>query len=40
MVTSVLIRGNDRNIFTNVYTAPHLTHECEVGHEELSEGNT
>ena len=40
MVTSVPIRGNNRNIFTNVNTAPHLTHDREVGHEAVSEGNT
>ena len=39
VVTSVPIRGNDRNISTNVNTSPHPTHDHEVGHEEVSEGN-
>ena len=39
VVTSVPIRGNDRNMFTNVNTAPHLTHDREVGHEAISDGN-
>ena len=38
-VTSVPILENDRNIFTNLNTAPHLTHDREVGHEAVSEGN-
>ena len=39
VVTYVPIRGNDRNIFTNVNTVPHLTHDCEFGHESILEGN-
>ena len=38
-MTSVPIRGNDLNILTNVNTAQHLTHDCEFGHEAVSEGN-
>ena len=38
-MTSVPIHGNDRNIFTNVNTAPHLTHDCEVVHEAVSKVN-
>ena len=39
VVTSVSIRGNDTNIFTSVNTAPHITHDCEVVHEAVLEGN-
>ena len=39
MVTSVPIRGNDRNIFTNVNTVLHLIHDHEVGNEAVSEVN-
>ena len=39
LVTSVPIRGNDWNIFTNVNAAPHLTHDCEFGHEVALEDN-
>ena len=39
MVTSHPIRGNVRNIFTNVNTSPHLTHDNEVGHEAVLESN-
>ena len=39
LVTTVTIRGNDTNIFTNVNTAPHFTHDLKVGHEAVSEGN-
>ena len=39
MVTPVPIRGNERNIFTNVNTTPHITHDFEVVDEAVSEGN-
>ena len=38
-MTFVSIRGNDCNIFTNMNSAPHLTHDCEFGHEAVSEVN-
>ena len=38
MVTSVPIRGNDRNISRNVNTAPHPNHDHKFGHEAVSEG--
>ena len=39
VVTSVPILGNDTNIFTNVNTAPYITHDREVGYEAVLEGN-
>ena len=39
VVTYVPIRRNNRNIFTNVNTAPHLTHDHKFGYEAVLEGN-
>ena len=39
MVTTSTIRGNGTKSFTNVNTDPQITHDIEVGHEAVSEGN-
>ena len=39
MVTAVTIRRNDTNIFTDVNKELHITHNFEVGHEEVLEVN-
>ena len=39
MATFIPIRGYDTNMFTNFNTAPHITHDHEVGHEAVLEGN-
>ena len=39
MVTTVATCGNDTNIFTNINTTPHITHDIKVVQEAVSEGN-
>ena len=39
VVTTVTILWNNTKIITNVNTAPHITHDLEVGHEAVLEGN-